>query len=424
MKRKTLSLSVLTVLIIAAALSTGCSKKKKTAAAPPPPEVEVATVVQKDVPINREWVATLDGSVNATILAQVQGYLIKQNYKEGDFVKTGAPLFEIDPRPFQAALDEAKGALAKQKAVLQTAKATLARIEPLAKANAVSQKDKDDAIGRVQAAEAQEVQAQAAVKKAEFDLGFTQITSPIDGIAGAATAQIGDLVGTPQAKTLTTVSTVDPIKVYIPISEKEYLQAVERAKQREATGAGERPTFTLLLADGSAWPQPGEFAFADRQVDPQTGTLKVAILFPNPGNVLRPGQYAKVRAQIGIEKDALLVPQRAVGELQGNYQVAVVDADNTVHIRNVKMGERSGDLWVVKEGLVPGDRVVAEGIQKVGDGVKVMPKAAPAPPEPAPQQPPAAQQPAASPESAPPQPVSQEPAQQPPASPEPASQAK
>ena len=368
--------------------------------------------------------ATLDGSVNATILAQVQGYLIKQNYKEGDFVKTGAPLFEIDPRPFQAALDEAKGALAKQKAVLQTAKATLARIEPLAKANAVSQKDKDDAIGRVQAAEAQEVQAQAAVKKAEFDLGFTQITSPIDGIAGAATAQIGDLVGTPQAKTLTTVSTVDPIKVYIPISEKEYLQAVERAKQREATGAGERPTFTLLLADGSAWPQPGEFAFADRQVDPQTGTLKVAILFPNPGNVLRPGQYAKVRAQIGIEKDALLVPQRAVGELQGNYQVAVVDADNTVHIRNVKMGERSGDLWVVKEGLVPGDRVVAEGIQKVGDGVKVMPKAAPAPPEPAPQQPPAAQQPAASPESAPPQPVSQEPAQQPPASPEPASQAK
>jgi membrane fusion protein (multidrug efflux system) len=365
-------------LILAAAGLSGCSEKKE-AVAPPPPEVEVAAVIQKDVPVHREWVASLDGSVNATILAQVQGYLIKQNYKEGDFVKTGTPLFEIDPRPFQASLDEAKAVLAKQKAVLQTARANLARIEPLAKANAVSQKDKDDAIGRVQAAEAQEVQAQAAVSKAEFELGFTKITSPIDGIAGAATAQIGDLVGTPQAKPLTTVSTVDPVKVYIPISEKEYLEAVERHKQREASGSGERASFTLILADGSSWPQPGEFAFADRQVDPQTGTLRVAITFPNPGNILKPGQYAKVRALIGTEQNALLVPQRAVGELQGNYQVAVVDADHTVHIRNVKVGGRSGDLWVIKEGLAPGDRVVAEGIQKVGDGVKVTPKEAAAP---------------------------------------------
>ncbi len=366
------------VLILAAAALGGCSEKKE-AAAPPPPEVEVVTVVQQDVPVHREWVASLDGSVNATILAQVQGYLVKQNYKEGDFVKAGTPLFEIDPRPFQASLDEAKAVLSKQQAVLQTARANLKRIEPLAAANAVSQKDKDDALGRVQAAEAQVLQAQAAVSKAEFELGFTKIASPIDGIAGAATAQMGDLVGTPQAKALTTVSTVDPVKVYIPISEKEYLEAVERQKEREASGSGERASFTLVLADGSSWPQPGTFAFADRQVDPQTGTLRVAITFPNPGNILKPGQYAKVRALIGTAKNALLVPQRAVGELQGNFQVAVVDADNVVHLRNVKTGGRAGDLWVIQEGLAPGDRVVAEGIQKVGDGVKVNPKTAASP---------------------------------------------
>jgi membrane fusion protein (multidrug efflux system) len=351
----------------------GCSEKKKAAVAPP--EVEVVQVVQQDVPVYREWVASLDGSANATILAQVQGYLIKQNYKEGEFVKTGARLFEIDPRPFQAALDEAKAALAKQKAILQTARANLARIEPLAAANAVSQKDKDDAIGKVQAAEAQVLASRATVRRAQLDLGFTTITSPIDGIAGAATAQIGDLVGTPQARTLTTVSTVDPIKVYVPISEKEYLEAVERSRRIEASRTPEKASFQLILADGGKWPHPGEFSFADRQVDPQTGTLRVAILFPNPGNVLRPGQFAKVRALIGTDKGALLVPQRAVSELQGSHQVAVVDADDTVHMRNVKMGERVGQLWVVKQGLVPGDRVVAEGIQKVSDGVKVAPKA-------------------------------------------------
>jgi membrane fusion protein (multidrug efflux system) len=384
------TLSVLMVLIMAGVVFNGCSEKK-AAPAPAAPEVEVVSVVQKDVPVNREWVASLDGSVNATILAQVQGYLVKQNYKEGDFVTTGTALFEIDPRPFQASLDEAKAVLSKQKAVLQTARANLSRIEPLAAANAVSQKDKDDAIGRVQAAEAQELQAQAAVSKAEFELGFTKIISPIDGIAGAATAQIGDLVGTPQAKALTTVSTVDPVKVYIPISEKEYLEAVEMAKQREASGSTERAAFTLILADNSTWSHPGAFSFADRQVDPQTGTLRVAITFPNPGNILRPGQYAKVRAQIGLEKGALLVPQRAVGELQGSHQVAVVDADNVVHLRNVKMGDRSGELWVVKEGLAPGERVVAEGIQKVGDGVKVSPKAPVAQPTPAAQPAPATQ---------------------------------
>jgi membrane fusion protein (multidrug efflux system) len=364
----------LILAILAAGISlVGCTEEKKAAAPPPPPEVEVAGVIQQDVPVYQEWVASMDGLVNATILAQVQGYLIKQNYKEGDFVKKGAMLFEIDPRPFQATVDEARAALAKQQAVLQTSQANLKRILPLAAANAVSQKDKDDAVGSVQYAEAQVLASQAQVRKAELDLGFTKITSPIDGIAGAANAQLGDLVGTPQARVLTTVSTVNPIKVYVPISEREYLQAVDKSKQEQKPDV-EKTTFDLILADGSTWSQKGTFAFADRQVDPQTGTIKVAILFPNPDNTLRPGQYAKVRALMGTAKGALLVPQRAVGELQGSYQVAVVGADNTVQIRGVKVGERIGNLWVIQEGLKPGDRVVAEGTQKVGNGAKVTPK--------------------------------------------------
>ena len=350
----------------------GCDTKAKVQQ-PPAPQVEVAEVLQRDAPVYQEWVATTDGFVNATILAQVQGYLIKQNYKEGDFVKKGTMLFEIDPRPFQAAVDEAKAALAKHQAVLWTAQADLNRILPLAAANAVSQRDRDNAVGLVQAAEAQVLGAQAQVRKAELDLGFTKIASPIDGIAGAAKAQIGDLVGAPQARELTTVSTVNPIKVYVPISEREYLQAMGRYKQ-EAKAEADKITFDLILADGSTWPPKGTFSFADRQVDPRTGTIRVAVLFPNPNNILRPGQFAKVRALMDTEKGALLVPQRAVGELQGSYQVAVVDADNTVKITNVKVGERLGELWVIREGLKPGDRVVAEGTQKVGNGVKVSPK--------------------------------------------------
>jgi membrane fusion protein (multidrug efflux system) len=365
--------SVIVLFSLAAAVWLyGCGEKEK-AAEPPPPEVMVAEVVQKDVPIYQEWVASMDGIVNATILAQVEGYLIKQNYKEGDYVKKGDLLFEIDPRPFRAALDEARAVLAKQRAVLQTAQANLNRILPLAEANAVSQRDKDNAVGMVQAAEAQVLSAKASVRKAELDLSFTKITSPIDGIAGSARAQIGDLVGTPQSLELTKVSTVNPIKVYVPISEREYLRAAEKS-ELETKPDSEEMTFDLILADESTWPETGTFSFADRQVDPRTGTIRVAILFPNPDNILRPGQFAKVRALVSTEKNALLVPQRAVGELQGNYQVAVVDADNTVKIRNVKVGERYGELWVIREGLKPGERVVAEGTQKVGDGVKVTPK--------------------------------------------------
>ena len=368
--------SVFILMFLASAFGlAGCQEEKQAVAPPPPPEVLVAEVIQKDVPIYQEWVATTDGMVNASILAQVQGYLTKQNYKEGDFVKKGTLLFEIDPRPFQAAVDEAKAALAKQQAVLQTAQANLKRILPLAAANAVSQRDKDNAVGSADSAEAQVLAAQAQVRKAEIDLGFTKISSPIDGIAGIAKAQIGDLVGPPQAMVLTTVSTVNPIKVYVPISEQEYLKLSDTPRQ-EPKPASEKHTYTfnLVLADGSTWPDPGSFSFADRQVDPNTGTIRVAILFPNPRNILRPGQYAKVRVLMGTAKGALLVPQRAVGELQGNFQVAVVEADNTVKIRNVKVGERFGELWVISEGLKSGEKVVAEGTQKVGNGIKVTPK--------------------------------------------------
>jgi RND family efflux transporter MFP subunit len=369
-KRK--SVFILMVLVSAFGL-VGCTEDKKAVAPPPPPEVEVAEVIQKDVPIFSEWVASLDGMVNASILAQVQGYLIRQNYKEGDFVKKGALLFEIDPRPFQAAVDEARAGMAKQQAVLQTSQANLKRILPLAAANAVSQRDRDNAVGQVQSAEAQVLASQAQVRKAELDLGFTKIASPIDGIAGAAKAQMGDLVGTPQAMVLTTVSTVNPIKAYVPISEREYLQAVEKSKHGQQSDT-EQTAFDLILADGSIWPKKGTFSFADRQVESQTGTIRVAILFPNPENLLRPGQFAKVRALMKTEKGAILVPQRAVGELQGSYQVAVVDAEDTVRVRGVAVGERIGNMWVIREGLKAGDRVVAEGTQKVGNGVKVTPK--------------------------------------------------
>ena len=352
---------------------SGCSDDKKAAAPPPPPEVMVVDVVQKDIPIYKEWVASMDGMVNATILAQVEGYLIKQNYKEGDYVKKGTLLFEIDPRTFQSDLDVAKANLAKQEAILATAAANLKRILPLAAANAVSQRDKDNAVGSTLSAEAQVLAAQAQVRKAELNLSFTRITSPIDGIAGEADAQIGDLVGTAQSLVLTSVSTVNPIKVYVPISEREYLEVVQKSKQERVEKSAER-TYDMSLADGSVWPYPGTFSFADRQVDTGTGTIRVAISFPNDENILRPGQFAKVRALMGTSKGALLIPQRAVGELQGVYQVAVVGADNTVKITNVKVGERVKELWVITDGLKPGDRVVAEGTQKAGDGVKVAPK--------------------------------------------------
>jgi membrane fusion protein, multidrug efflux system len=348
---------------------TGACGKKETTAPPPPVPVEVIEVVQKDVPIYSEWVASLDGMVNATIRAQVQGYLVQQLYKEGDVVKKGQVLFQIDPRTFQAALDQAKADLARNEARWTQTKANLARVRPLAARNAVSQKDLDDAIAAEESGQASTEAAKATVDKAQLNLEFTRITSPIDGVSGIAKAQIGNLVGPGATEELTTVSTVNPIKAYISVSEQEYMQAQgDRTK-----GTGKRP-LELILADGSTWPHKGEFFVADRQVDVRTGTIRVAATFANPENILRPGQFARVRARMALKKDALLIPQRAVSETQGKYLVAVVGPENKIAIKQVKAGERYGQLWVIEEGLTAGDKVVAEGIQKVRDGLAITPK--------------------------------------------------
>ena len=345
-----------------------CGKKEKPAA-PTPPTVEVVDIIQKDVPIYADWVATLDGMVNATIRAQVEGYLVQQLYKEGDVVKKGQVLFQIDPRTFQAALDQAKADLARNEARWTQTKANLARVRPLAAQNAVSQKDLDDAIAAEQSGQASTEAAKASVDKARLNLEFTRITSPIDGVSGIAKAQIGNLVGPGSTEELTTVSTVNPIKAYISVSEQEYMQAQgDRTK-----GGGKRP-LGLILADGSTWPHQGEFFVADRQVDVRTGTIRVAATFANPQNVLRPGQFARVRAQMALKKGALLVPQRAVSETQGKYLVAVVGPENKIAIKQVKAGGHYGQLWVIEEGLTAGDKVVAEGIQKVRDGLVIIPK--------------------------------------------------
>jgi membrane fusion protein (multidrug efflux system) len=349
----------LTVLSI-----TGC-KKSHTKESLQPPIVAVTEVIVKNVPIYSEWTASTDGMVNAIIRAQVQGYLVEQDYKEGDFVKKGQVLFKIDARTFQAALDRAKGQLGQQKARWEIARANLERIKPLTKLKAISLKDLDDAVGTEEAAKAAVVEAQAVVERAEVDLGFTKITSPIAGIAGIAKAQLGNLVGTGSIEELTTVSTVDPVKVYVSMSEPEYLEYIRYG------GSGQKLPLRMILADGRVHPHTGSFAFADRQVDVRTGTIKVAALFPNPGNVVRPGQFARIIAETATRNGALLVPQRAVTELQGGYQVAVVTPENKITIRPVKVAQRVEDLWIIEKGLKPGERVVAEGIQKVKEGTVV-----------------------------------------------------
>ncbi len=355
--------SLLIVICLSSAflLLPGCTKEQKSGDSSQP-TVQVSDVIQRDVPVYSEWIGTTDGMVNAVIRAQVQGYLIKQNYHEGDFVSKGQILFEIDPRTFRAALDQAKGQLGEQMARWTTAKANLTRIIPLAQQNAVSKKDLDDATGQEKAAHAAVISAEAYVEKARLDLDFTKIVSPVDGIAGIAKTQIGNLVGPGVTEELTTVSTVDPIKVYISVSEQEYLIATGKGQNGFKNNALE-----MILSDGSVYPYKGKFTIADRQVDVKTGTIRVAAIYKNPGNILRPGQFAKVRARIKI-KNALLVPQRAVTELQGSYQVAVVGADNKVDIRPVKVAERIDSLWVIDEGLKPGEKVVVEGLQKVRQG--------------------------------------------------------
>lgn len=366
--------------------SIGCSGKSSGAL--PPATVEVAQVQQRDVPIYGEWIGTLDGFVNADVRAQVTGYLLRQGYQEGAFVNKGQLLFEIDPRPFQAALDQAEGQLAQATANLANAKAVQGRTQldverytPLAKEQAATQQDLDNAVQNNLAAEATVATAEAeiktdaaAVETAKINLDFTRLVAPIDGIAGQAQLQVGALVS-PSSGVVTSVSTVDPIKVYFTVSESEYLEWNKRFPTATSLEAADKSLrLQLILADGSTYAREGTFYFADRQVNIGTGAIRLAALFPNPGNILRPGGYGRIRTAVRIQKGALLVPQRAVTELQGAYQVAVVDHDNKVSIQTVSVGDRVGGDWIITEGLKPGDRVVAEGVQKVRPGAQVNPK--------------------------------------------------
>lgn len=386
------------------------SRGKSTAAAspPPPPDVQVATVEQRDVPVERQWLGTLAGLVNANINAEVTGYLLRQDYAEGSFVRKGQLLFEIDARPFQAGADQAAGQLAQSKAQLTQAQAVLVQAQaqlvsaeanqrrsqldedkytPLFEQQAVTRQDLDNSVqtnqsnralvaaakaqvetskAQIEAAGAAVKAAQATLETANVNLGFTKLTSLIDGIAGAATVQVGNLVS-PSSPPVTMVSTLDPVKAIFTVSEQEYL-SLARAD------ALHHLRLELVLADGSTHPHPGRFSFADRQVDPNTGAIQMTALFPNPGNLLRPGQYAMVRAVTGENKGAVLVPQPAVNELQGSYEVDVVDADNRVATRPVKVGDRVGKMWMITDGLKPGERVVVEGQQKLHMGMQVQPQ--------------------------------------------------
>jgi membrane fusion protein (multidrug efflux system) len=371
--------------LIVIALIVGALRPKHAsgAAVQAPPEVLVAQVKQQDVPIYGEWIGTLAGQVNANVQAQVSGYLLKRDYQEGATVRTGQLLFEIDPRPFQAALDQAEGQLAQAIAQLANAEAVqhrdqldVERYTPLAKEQAASQQDLDNANQNNLAAkatvatdQAQIKSAQAAVETAKLNLGFTSVTSPVNGIADVARAQVGDLVN-PNSGTLTTVSTLDPIRDYFTVSEQDYL----RLKGQFSGSVRQGWKLQLILADGTTYLHEGVFYFAGRAIDQNTGSIQLAALFPNPGNVLRPGQYGKVRAVVRTAKGALLVPQAAVADLQGSYQVSVVGQDNKIAIRSVKVGERVGTMWIIQDGLKLGERVVAQGQQTLRPGTTVQPK--------------------------------------------------
>jgi membrane fusion protein (multidrug efflux system) len=401
------------VLIIGVVVLVLLLPKKQTAPAAGAPDVEVVQVQQQDVSVYSEWIGTTDGMVNAEIRAQVSGYLLKQDYHEGSFVRKGQLLFEIDPRPLQAVVDQAKGELAKAQGQLSQANAQLSqsqanlgqaeanqakaqadvdRYTPLAREKAITREQLDNAVqanrgaiaavkaagagvetakAGIAAAKAAVTSSEAAVHTAELNLAFTKIISPIDGIAGIAQAQVGNLVN-PNSGPITIVSTVNPIRVWFSMSEQEYLNfAKDSLSHKDWEAANKRLELELILADGSTYPQRGRYFMADREMDPKTGSIRLAGIFPNPGDSLRPGQYGRVRAVTSTKEGALLVPQRAVTEMQGSYQVAVVGGDNKISLRPVKVGERVDSNWVIEDGLKPGERVVAEGTQKVKPGMVV-----------------------------------------------------
>jgi RND family efflux transporter MFP subunit len=363
------ALAPLAVLTAAVYSVTGCGGPKAVPAIPSP-EVEVASVVQKDVPIVSEWVATLDGYVNAQIQPQVAGYVIRQTYKEGSFVRQGQILFQIDPRPLQALLDQAQAQLAQAQAQLGKTEMDVNRDTPLAKERAIAQSQLDNDMQARAAAKAAVKAAEAQVEQARLNLEFTDVKSLVDGIAGIAQVQIGNLVNPTTA--LTTVSQVNPIKAYFSISEQEYIHFADRINtETQKSVPTNGPPFDLILADGSVYPHKGVGLLTNRQVDVATGSIQVICSFPNPKNSLRPGQFGRLRAAPEVRTAALLVPQKAVTELQGTYQLAVVGADNKVSIRAIKVADRVGPDWIVESGVKPGELVIVEGLQKVQNGSTV-----------------------------------------------------
>jgi RND family efflux transporter MFP subunit len=364
----------LIVIVFVAAMEAGCERHVSSASPPAPTVVEVTPTIQKDVPLEGEWVGTLEGYVNAQIQPHVSGYLVRQDYQEGGIVRQGQVLFEIDPRPFQAALDQAKGQLAQAQAQLANSELNVKRDVPEAEAHAIPQSQLENDTQAQLGAKAAVEAAQAAVEQASLNLGYTKVLSLIDGIAGINTVQVGNLVG--PSTVLTTVSLVSPIKVYFPISEQEYVRMADGGGPGSVdfmTHASQIPLH-LTLADGSAYPHPGKIIFADRQVNTETGTIQIVGEFPNPKNLLRPGQYARIQAPTGSITRALLVPQAAVSQQQGSYQVTVISSDNRAQLRTVEVGPRVGTLWVITSGVKPGERVAAVGAEKTKEGQLVNPK--------------------------------------------------
>src|SRR5262245_36069745 len=365
--------AVLGLLVLAALIFAGCSRKPAQTA-PPPPEVLVTTVQPRDVPRVLERVATLDGFINANINAQVQGYIVSRDYQEGSPVKMGDLLFKIDPRPFEAALAQAKGTLAKDHANQVKADADKKRAIDLFNKKVNSDQERDTAVAAADSTTANVEADKAAVQQAEINLGYTKITAPIDGVVGFANNQVGDLVG-PSTGPLTTMSQIDPIKAVVTAGEGPWTDFVSRHPDATERNAYIKTLdFELILSNGEVYPKKGKFYALDRNLDIKTGSIRYYVTFPNPGNILKPGQFGKVRFVADMKKGAIVVPQEAVNELQGSYQVAVVGDDNKVTIRPVKMGERIGAMWEVTEGLKPGDKVVVEGIQKAREGAQVTAK--------------------------------------------------
>lgn len=364
------------LLTIASAILTGCDSQKVSAKSAGPQAMPVAVVKagQSEVPITGEWVGTLDGFVNAQIQPQANGYLIQQNYREGAQVEKGQVLFEIDPRPFEAALHQAEGQLGQAQAQLALATINVNRDTPLAEARAIAKSQLDNEVQQKAQAQAAVESAEAAVDTAKLNLGFTQVRSLITGVAGQATTQVGNLVSTQSV--LTSVSQLDPIKVYFSISDSEYLALVQRARKggSELLQGSSKIPLTLTLANGDVYPYKGHIEFVDRELNAQTGAIRIAAAFPNPGNLLRPGQFARVRAETEIRHDAVLVPQVAVSEFQGQEQVYTVAANHTVHVNNVTLGPQYGNSWVIDRGIPEGSLVITDNLQKLREGMPVNPQ--------------------------------------------------